>query len=397
MKSRRIPGILTAVVLLACAIPAAMADGGSYAAPVNIAAFSVMPTNWETALTYKGQPMTWGVENLLDGRWGTTMTHTGWNNEALDDTPDITFYFRGTSLSDMWIRNGFQSDTYTDYARIMILDVKVWDGDELLEEKRFKLQDSVDDTQLSPDWIDGYQRMALRKKHDYVTRVELFIRGWYQGTGKNRYVMQTADLLFMPSTLEEMFGPAIYDGSYVPSYPTWNPTALPTITPAPAVTATPVPENGIQVLTSDRLATRSGPGTDYTETGSYFKAGTWVKALSSAYDGKNGIWWVQVELNYAGELRRVYTGVKRLNMNADMVPVESALGTGVLSRSVYAYWGPGYGYSMYDAQIPAGTYGTVYAQEGYYVQFEFYDSTQKTNRRVWVPMNAVEQGNEGNG
>ena len=71
------------------------------------------------------------------------------------------------------------------------------------------------------------------------------------------------------------------------------------------------PNAGIQVLTKERLATRSGPGTDYTELGSYFQQGTWVRALSAAYDSKNGIWWIQVELTYAGKLRSETAGDER--------------------------------------------------------------------------------------
>ncbi len=118
-----------------------------------------------------------------------------------------------------------------------------------------------------------------------------------------------------------------------------------------------------------------------------------MKAISSAYDSRNQIWWIQVELTYNGELRRVYTGVKRLNMAADQVPAEQAEGGATLTRSVYAYWGPGYGYSMYGEVIPAGTSGTVYAREGYYAQFEFYDEASQVIRRVWVPESALQSSN----
>ena len=156
---------------------------------------------------------------------------------------------------------------------------------------------------------------------------------------------------------------------------------------------TPVPSTGLQVLTRERIPTRSGPGTNYTELGSYFQANTWVKAISAAYDNSNGIWWIQVELTYSGELRRVYTGVKRLYMSADQVPVEQAESGAVVTRSVYAYWGPGYGYARYGDRIPAGTSGTIWQREGAYAQFEFYDQSRQLLRRVWIPESALECSN----
>ena len=100
-----------------------------------------------------------------------------------------------------------------------------------------------------------------------------------------------------------------------------------------------------------------------------------------------------MELTYNGELRRVYTGVKRLQMTAEQVPVEQAESGAVLTRAVWAYWGPGYGYAMYGDKILAGTSGTIWQREGNYAQFEFYDETQKLMRRVWVPENALECSN----
>ena len=98
-----------------------------------------------------------------------------------------------------------------------------------------------------------------------------------------------------------------------------------------------------------------------------------------------------MELTYNGELRRVYTGVKRLQMMADQVPIEEEQGGAVVTRSVYGYWGPGYGYSMYGDRIPAGTTGTIWQREGSYAQFEYFDEAQQAYRRVWIPENALDE------
>ena len=89
---------------------------------------------------------------------------------------------------------------------------------------------------------------------------------------------------------------------------------------------------------------------------------------------------------------RAYTGVKRLDMMVTQVPIEFVQKTGVrLKRSVYGYYGPGYGYAMHGEKVPAGTVGDIWQTEGAYVQLEFYDSNLGSMRRVWVPESAVDE------
>ena len=118
----------------------------------------------------------------------------------------------------------------------------------------------------------------------------------------------------------------------------------------------------------------------------------WVKAISSFYERETGTWWIQVELTYRGEQRRVYTEVRHLHMSPDQVQVEDfPTGDVILTYSAYPYWGPGYSYSMYGEKIPAGTEGKIWMKDGAYAQFEYYDGTQY--RRVWIPENAAEESN----
>ncbi len=400
MKLRRILCVAAALCLL-WTMAAADGSGYSYNNLVNIREKAVMPYTWDGQ---KPEELS-GMQYLLDGIRSTGFQHVCWNDLALDEIPEFTFYFSNASIRALWVRNGWESARYpfTDYARVLRMDVVVWVGETSYGPYKFTLQDTNDPTILSETLYDGYQRLALPQRFTNVTKVDLYIKGWYKGDG-HPYIAFMSDLLFMPDTLPNLYGSWIYDpGHYSYATPTptpywaptptpyWAPTQVPTATPRPVITQ--APGTGLQVMTTDRLATRSGPGTTYTEQGSYFQSGTWVKAISSAYDSRNQIWWIQVELTYNGELRRVYTGVKRLNMAADQVPAEQAEGGATLTRSVYAYWGPGYGYSMYGEVIPAGTSGTVYAREGYYAQFEFYDEASQLLRRVWVPESALQSSN----
>ena len=73
------------------------------------------------------------------------------------------------------------------------------------------------------------------------------------------------------------------------------------------------------------------------------------------------------------------------------MPAEAAECQATVTRSVYGYWGPGYGYAMYGSAIPAGTTGTVWQREAAYAQFEFFDQSVQRYRRVWIPENALEE------
>ena len=391
MKLRKAICIAAAISILCALCPMAAADG--YSTPVNIMQYSVRPLIWEAQPRDNGDEMTWYISNLFDGYRETRMEHVCWNNESLDDIPEITFYFGGATIRDIWIRNGYDNndELYLQYARPYRIEIAVWVGNE--EEPRGqyvfnKLPDSWDASVNNGEYIDGYRCLSLPHTFSNVTRIGLFIKGWHKGEEEYRtkYIMQISDLAF----LADWPGSGGYNPGYDPYYyPTAVPTLVPTLTPVPLITEAPF--SGLQVITKERLSTRSGPGTDYTEAGSYFQSGTWVRAITSAYDRGNGIWWVQVELSYNGELRRVYTGVKRLQMAADQVPIEETEeGSAVVTRSVYPYWGPGYGYTMYGEKIPAGTAGTVWQRENLYAQFEYRDGSGQL-RRVWVPENALEE------
>lgn len=137
---------------------------------------------------------------------------------------------------------------------------------------------------------------------------------------------------------------------------------------------------------NQKMATRSGPSTNYSEQGTYFSKGTEVTVLSAAYDNRNGIWWAQVEFSYKGMMRRAYTGFKRLNINpADVVAEEEPIGTYVIASSVTPLYGPGKSFDAYSLKLASGTKGSVYAFENDYAQFEYFDSAKNVYRRVWVP------------
>ena len=139
-----------------------------------------------------------------------------------------------------------------------------------------------------------------------------------------------------------------------------------------------------------RVASRSGPGTNYDELGSYHKKGYTLTVLSRAYDENNGIWWLQVELAYGSELRRMYTGLKRVDIDINAVQDECPLYFARVKSSNIPYYGPGTAYTAYKNAISAGTEGIVYGFEDGWMLFEFYNAGKKQYRRVWMPIDRLE-------
>lgn len=148
----------------------------------------------------------------------------------------------------------------------------------------------------------------------------------------------------------------------------------------------------VEARTIDKLATRSGPATEYRETGTYNVKGQYVRVLSLAYD-RNGLCWVHCEVASGNKLRRVYTGLKRFDTGSfDVygVPVEDPPDdrVRVLSTSK-AMYGPGAGYDTYGSlTVDKGQTVTVIAIENGYAQVEW--TTKIQSYRAWVPIHTLD-------
>jgi len=142
-------------------------------------------------------------------------------------------------------------------------------------------------------------------------------------------------------------------------------------------------------ITNQKLATRTGPSTKYDEPGTFLSSGARVQVLSKAYDSKNEIWWVQVDMTNNGTRIRAYTGVKRFSsLNLSAIPEEQIIGSCYVSYAITGYYGPSSSYKRISRQIPSGVscdiYGYAYSDEGDFIQIEFYDSGLGCLRRAWV-------------
>ncbi len=301
---------------------------------------------------------------LLDDDPATCWSFVGWTSVTTDDTPEASFWFNGETLGAVWLRTGDcrSAEAYYGSAVPTSVRLRIYSGYSAAD-YAYSLSDTYDLTGISGVRVSGYERLALPAAHTGVTRVELYVTGWRRGSVYTNSIC-ISDLLFSRS-----------NGAAVPVSDAYDRTRT-------------TGSGGIRTTLSMRLATRSGPSTKYTELGSYFKAGDPITVLSRAYDSGNGIWWVQVEFTYLGTPRRAYTGLKRVNLDAGLIPEESFLGYATVQRSAVGYYGPGSTYTRYKDPVPAGTYASVYNAENGYVQLEYRaNDTQK--KRVWVSVSDV--------
>ncbi len=137
---------------------------------------------------------------------------------------------------------------------------------------------------------------------------------------------------------------------------------------------------------NQQASTRSGPGTDYDETGTYCEAGDDVKIYGKAWDDRNDIWWYLIEFDTSEGLMRAYTGAKRFDISSDAVAQQSDQGEEcTITASGSGYFGPSTDYKEYtDFSLAEGDSVTVCAYEGDWAQIEYYDYDEDLKRRCWI-------------
>ena len=104
----------------------------------------------------------------------------------------------------------------------------------------------------------------------------------------------------------------------------------------------------------------------------------------------NGVWWVEVDFEWKSNTwYRVWTGVKRVDIDLDLVPESRPIGI----CSVHpcdARYGPGGNYAVAKAKVLFREDAIeIYGRENGYVQVDFYDVNREFQRRIWVPESAV--------
>ncbi len=135
-----------------------------------------------------------------------------------------------------------------------------------------------------------------------------------------------------------------------------------------------------------RISTRTGPGTNYTEPGSFLSAGNYVTVHTKVWDSVNEIWWVQVEFTYRQDKIRAYTGSWRMNVNLANVPTERVLGTVKVINDADVFAGPGLEYMLWNETVYRNTWVTLLEVENGYGLIECWNNGENRYWRVWARM-----------
>lgn len=138
---------------------------------------------------------------------------------------------------------------------------------------------------------------------------------------------------------------------------------------------------------SQWLATRSGPGTKYTNviTFTYDNlAGTDVQVLYSVY--ADNVEWVCLQLWFAGYDYMLYTGRKRIKTDNAIPVIRETSKTCTITQRIKPYYGPGEDYMTAEYTVPAGAnVSGLYHKDGW-LMFDYLVGVEY--QRGWVPQDA---------
>lgn len=371
------------------------------------------------------------VTSLTDDDASTAWTQSAGGGSTL------TINLSGTTVGEVWIRNGYAytQNWYSHYDRPTAVKVTVYyranQYTTSYDFYRYSLKDVYQPNTRTEDWNGGYQRLLLPKQYTGVTKIELTIENSVKGYGNAGLAI--SDLAVSTGTFvsatPKNYGtatpkpyvvyitpsPAPETGSNTPVpggetaepirpsvtetpvVELITPTPAPTEAPTPVVTPEPVvypSDVGVIATLSQRAATRSGPGNRFDEPGSFFSAGHEVKVISKAWDSENDLWWFQIEFQYDGEWYRAYTPESRVDIDPALVTTEPTepIDTLTVPEDVRAYFGPSTAYRCYRiAMIYQGYDVKVYAIENGWAQIEYIDYALDgwPVRRTWIPKSAL--------
>lgn len=134
---------------------------------------------------------------------------------------------------------------------------------------------------------------------------------------------------------------------------------------------------------NQKLATRSGPGTEYTDTLTYPQS----TEITAYYTTKgSGVSWTCIGFTYRGEKYLLYTGSKRVNLNAVLSSTETEESFAAsITQDITPYYGPGCDYARAKHAVPAGSAVTGFYQslDGW-LMFDYQVPGGKI-QRAWAP------------
>ena len=279
------------------------------------------------------------------------------------------------TVDEIWFKNGFWAyndkgkDQYSINARLKGVRISfLYSGEtEYRDAQELTLKDEA-----FTDW----QRWPLGR-HENVMSVRVAVLTTYQGSHfKNDVCLSEVMLVQNASSAGAKEAAAQKEATVYES--------------RPEVT-------GVNLLM--KLATRSGPGTEYDEPGTFF-GNSWekqtVRVLGKSWDGS--IWWVLVDFSNGGKASyRVWTGLKRVDVDIEKVKEIYPIGQGTVNSTSRTYRGPGGNYARANVSIRGWKDVLAYGRENGFVEVEFRQGAKMY--RLWVPEEAasIDWGNDNSG
>ena len=133
---------------------------------------------------------------------------------------------------------------------------------------------------------------------------------------------------------------------------------------------------------NQRMATRTGPGTKYTEDHDTLPQSTEIVVY--AQEDSGGTPWVLVEFERNEKLVRAYTGMKRIDVDSAIIQrttIEPK--AGFITRETQAYYGPGTAYMTVKNLVAAGTDVMIYGVDRGYALIDYSTGSEQW-MRAWV-------------
>lgn len=145
------------------------------------------------------------------------------------------------------------------------------------------------------------------------------------------------------------------------------------------------PAGAVQASLNQRMATRSGPSTLYTEELGTLPQNTPITLIEQVM---GSVPWGLVEFEKRGLLYRAYTGMKRINAYGE-VPWGIQEGTHTqMQAGAQVYYGPGQHYAPRQEYLSAGQAVLAFGWENGYVMVEYTVGSKKV--RGYVPDTSVQ-------
>ena len=138
---------------------------------------------------------------------------------------------------------------------------------------------------------------------------------------------------------------------------------------------------------NQNMALRSGPGTNYTELGTYGQ-NTPIVLYEKEIGGS--VTWGMVEFRGNGGLIRAYTGMKRIDTDTADIPwANTVTYVSTLQSDLVPRRGPGSEYAPCNKVLYRGTRLLLYHEERGYVMADFYFQGDSKLTRAWIPVSAL--------